>query len=271
MPPPPVILAVAPNGARAGKADHPRLPITTEEIVETCAACVAEGASMLHVHVRDGSGAHVLDAEAARALEAKITAVVGDAAVVQTTTEAFGRYSAREQMAFLQAARPRAASMAWREIARPELSDAERAELFAWCAREGVALQYILYDTDDVAALNAAIRRGIVPEPRPRVLYVVGRYAGSEPSDARALIGFLSAELRPVSWMACAFGPSGYDVLYSAALMGGHVRIGFENGFAFPDGGVAPDNAALVARLRDVMRQLGRTPATGAHARSVLL
>ena len=40
----PLLLAVAPNGARKTKADHPALPITPDEIGRTAAACAEAGA-----------------------------------------------------------------------------------------------------------------------------------------------------------------------------------------------------------------------------------
>ena len=46
---PPLMIAVAPNGATWGKADHQMLPITPAEIAEA-AAC------MMHLHVRDNDG-----------------------------------------------------------------------------------------------------------------------------------------------------------------------------------------------------------------------
>jgi 3-keto-5-aminohexanoate cleavage enzyme len=269
--PRPVILAVAPNGARSGKADHPRLPMSMAEIVDACAECVEQGATMLHVHVRDGNGRHLLDADAARDLEAALIDQIGNRALVQTTTEAFGLYSAAEQVAFLRQARPIAASVAWREISREDVTEAERAALLAWCRTENIALQYILYDLGDIAAFQSAIERGIVPEEHPRVLFVVGRYASGEPSDARALAGFLASGIDPSSWMACAFGVSGHDVLHAAALLGGHARIGFENGFVTSSGTIARDNAELVAGLRDTLGHLGRRPAKADETLQLLL
>lgn len=269
--PSPVIIAVAPNGARPGKADHPHLPMSMAEIVDACAECVDQGATMLHVHVRDGNGRHVLDAEAARDLEAALIDQIGDRALVQTTTEAFGLYSGQEQLAFLRATRPIAASVAWREICRDDVTDAERADILAWCRTENIALQYILYDLVDIAAFQSAIDRGIVPEEHPRALFVVGRYASGEPSDARALAGFLASGLSPSSWMTCAFGVSGHDVLHAAALLGGHTRIGFENGFVTSNGTIARDNAELVAGLRETLGHLGRRPANADETRELLL
>lgn len=265
-----VIIAVAPNGARPTKADHPALPLSQAEIIACCEACVAEGATMLHLHVRDGEGRHILDPEVARDLARAVTARVGDKIVVQTTTEAVGRYAAPEQMAFLKACRPEAASLAWREIARPDLSDSQRGDLFAWCRREGVALQYILYDPGDVRSLKAAIDTGIVPEAHPHVLYVIGRHETAGPADGRALADFIATGFTPASWMVCAFGPAGYQALSAAALLGGHVRTGFENSFLLRDGSFAADNAAMVASLRQHLAGLGVTIAGAEESRQIL-
>ena len=53
---------VAPNGARRIKKDHPAVPLTINETVETAKACYKEGAEAIHLHVRDENGQHVLDA-----------------------------------------------------------------------------------------------------------------------------------------------------------------------------------------------------------------
>ena len=56
------LIMVAPNGARRMKADHPALPLTVAETVETAQACHAAGAGALHLHIRDAEGRHSLDA-----------------------------------------------------------------------------------------------------------------------------------------------------------------------------------------------------------------
>ena len=52
-------IAVAPNGARRTKADHPRLPMTPAEIAREAAAAREAGAAMLHLHIRDLSLIHI--------------------------------------------------------------------------------------------------------------------------------------------------------------------------------------------------------------------
>ncbi|MEM7653568.1 MAG: 3-keto-5-aminohexanoate cleavage protein, partial [Pseudomonadota bacterium] len=61
--PKPLIIAVAPNGARKVKSDHPAIPLTPAELAREAAACADAGASMVHLHVRDANGGHTLDAD----------------------------------------------------------------------------------------------------------------------------------------------------------------------------------------------------------------
>ena len=58
-----VSITVAPNGGRRSKADHPALPLTVPELVRTAAECLAAGAAMLHLHIRDAQGGHLLDSD----------------------------------------------------------------------------------------------------------------------------------------------------------------------------------------------------------------
>ena len=57
----PLVVMVAPNGARRTKADHPNLPLIPAEIAREAERCAAAGASVLHLHVRDEDGRHSLD------------------------------------------------------------------------------------------------------------------------------------------------------------------------------------------------------------------
>ncbi|MHA1599614.1 MAG: 3-keto-5-aminohexanoate cleavage protein, partial [Alphaproteobacteria bacterium] len=94
----PLILTVAPNGARRGHADHPALPITPDEIGRCAAACADAGAAMIHLHVRDRDGGHSLDADAYRAAIDAVRREAGERIIVQVTSEAVGIYEPAEQM-----------------------------------------------------------------------------------------------------------------------------------------------------------------------------
>lgn len=159
----PLLIMVAPNGARRTKADHPALPMTADELAETARQCLAAGAAAIHVHVRDTSGRHTLDAALYRDAIAAIRERTQGVMAIQITTEAVGLYSPREQMDLVRALHPVSVSIGLREIISD--GEAEPARFFAWAGREGIAVQHILYDRADLDRFIDLRRRGILAEP----------------------------------------------------------------------------------------------------------
>ena len=269
----PVLIMVAPNGARRTVADHPALPVTSKAIVTTAAACVAAGAGAIHAHVRDAAGRHLLDTTAYRFLLVELAAHLPDLAV-QVTTEAGGRYEPADQIALLDLLQPRFVSVAVRELLAGS-EDAAGAAL-ARAHRAGVRFQYILYDRDDVFWFADLAARGVLPDPEPRrILLVFGRYTANEDSSVEDFADRI-ATLQEIGldrctvWMACAFGQGETAVLEAAILAGGHVRVGFENSFLHADGRRAADNAERVAVIAELARRNGRPLAKGADAAAIL-
>jgi uncharacterized protein (DUF849 family) len=239
---------VAPNGARRTKADHPALPITVAEVVDCALACHAVGADGLHAHVRDASGAHVLDAGLYAELLAELTRRA-PTLFVQVTTEAVGRFSAAEQRKLVHDLRPPAVSIALREI----LSDgdeAANARLFAFCDEAGIAVQHILFTPEEATQLAELVARGVVPKRGLQVLHVLGRYTPGQVSSPADLDAPLAAGAAlQADWAVCAFGRAETACLAEAVRRGGKARVGFENNLHNADGRIARDNAERVAEV----------------------
>jgi len=234
----PMVIA-APNGARRGKHDHPNLPITIEEIAAEAAACQRAGAAVLHLHVRDSSGAHSLDAGLYRAATDAI-AKAAPGMLVQITTEAAGCFELEEQIACVEAVHPEAVSVAWREFAPEENLSARR--FYGWAAEAGIHVQHILYSVEDIVRFNAYGLK------KASVLLVLGQYGGVAARVAE-LPAFIAA-LGPVrDWCVCAFGKAEFDVMRTAMAAGGHARVGFENNLCLRDGTLAAGTHALVAQI----------------------
>ena len=261
----PLVIAVAPNGARKTRADHPALPVTPAELAAAAKRCLDAGAAMLHLHVRRADGSHSLEAADYRPAVAAVRAAVGDALVLQLTTEAVGVYAPPQQMAVIRELQPEAASLALRELVPDAAHEAAAADFFGWLWRQRVAAQYILYSAEDVARYCELRRRGIIPAGRHWVLFVLGRYAQGQRSAPADLLPFLqawqqgAALTQAVPWAMCAFGAREADCAMAAALMGGHARIGFENNMLLPDGRSARDNAELVTTFAGAAATLGFT------------
>lgn len=266
----PLVLAVAPNGARKSKADHPALPIEPDEVAEVARTCAAAGASMIHLHVRDAEGQHSLDVGRYQAATEAVRAAVGSDLVVQITTEAVGRYDPAEQMDCVRRLQPEAASFALRELIPDAESEAEAARFFSWVNETGIQAQFILYDADDLRRFRALRARGILPAGPQFLLFVLGRYAAGQRSEPSDLLPFLAAHDQNDPWAVCAFGPKEAAAAVAAAALGGHARIGFENNLLLPDGSVAADNAALVAWVAETVARLNRPLATADQLRALV-
>jgi 3-keto-5-aminohexanoate cleavage enzyme len=253
-----VALAVAPNGGRKTKADHPALPLSADELARTAAECLERGASMIHLHVRDGEGRPCLEPEAYRAAIARICEAVGDRLVLQITSESLGRYSPAEQRAAVLRTNPEAVSLALRELAPEAADQKDFGEFLAKLRQMRIWPQIILYTPAEAQRLGAMQKQGLIPFDRLSVLYVLGRFALTRTAIPRDLLPFLAPDApRFEPWSACAFGRREAACVTAAALLGGHARVGFENNLALPNGERAGSNAELVGAAARALEAVG--------------
>ncbi len=267
---PPLIVIVAPTGPRKTKDDHPALPITPAEIAAAAAACRDAGAAMIHLHVRDRDGRHSLDPDAYRAAIAAVRREAGDDMIIQVTSEAAGRYGPDEQIAMMREIKPEAVSLVLREIVPDAAREAEAAAFFAWLAGERILPQFILFTPAEIELYRDLRGRGVIPGERHFLLFVLGRYTERKTSEPRDLLPFLAVDDGASPWAACAFGAREGACVLTAAALGGHIRVGFENNVCLSDRSRAPDNAALVAQARAGAGLLGRPVADAQTARGML-
>lgn len=262
---------VAPNGARRQKTDHPLVPLTPAEVAAEAVACADAGASAIHLHARDGNGAHTLDPAICRRFLDAVQAAVGTRMVVQLTTEAAGRYHPQAQMRLVRELRPEAVSIAPRElVGDAEQPSAEVRRFLDWLVEEGISPQYILYTPEEVRRFRAWHAQGLIPQAKPSLLLVLGRYlAPGEVVEPRALLPYLDHTDADWSWAVCAFGREETACLLVACGLGGHARVGFENSLWHGDGSVARSNAERVGAVVTGLRLEGRRLATSAEARAL--
>ena len=264
----PLIITVAPNGAYKQVQDYPAVPVTAQALALEAKRCLDAGAAMLHLHIRDAQGRHSLDVDGYRDALQAVRAAVGQAMVLQVTSEAAKVYQAPAQMAMVRALRPEAVSIGLRELDTPEVGSAGLADFFGWLARERVMTQVIVYDSADLQRWQALRADGTVPDAPWSLLFVLGRYTAGQVSCPLDLLPFLNTQAgHPEAWAMCAFGAAEHACATAAAALGGHVRVGFENNTLLKDGRPAPGNAALVAQAADAARLLGRPIASAQHVR----
>lgn len=270
--PSPVVLMVSPTGARRTKSDHAALPITPEEIARATAASAESGASMVHLHVRDREGAHTLDANAYRETITAIERECGKGRVViQLTSEQVGKYAPSDQIALIRELRPEAISISVKELIPDAAAERAADALTDWMATEQIAVQWIVYSRDELRRyLELRERDVIAPAANASLMFVLGRYTDGQESDPRSLLDYLEelgADTTP--WMVCAFDSRECAVALTAAALGGHARVGFENNLLLADGSVAGSPSALVRQCAQALPLVGHRVATTSEARKL--
>ena len=271
---------MAPNGATKQKTDHPELPLSLNEIVDTASAAWELGVTLLHLHIRTDAGKHSLDAAIYRDTIAAIRRAIGKQMVIQMTTESAGVYSPQQQVAAVKSIRPEAVSVALRELI-PVSADANSlrenqtyentaSKFFHWLRNEKIMAQYILFSVAEIERYHQLLNREIIPADGHSVLFVLGRYTKTTNPGPELLSQYLNLWARNQSWMVCAFGQHEFDCLQSAVHNGGHIRVGFENCLLMRDGAVAKSNQALIMQSKKMADQSNRPLADSEQTRIIL-
>jgi 3-keto-5-aminohexanoate cleavage enzyme len=146
-------LMVAPNGARPMKKDHPKVPVTIPEIVETGKACFENGAEAIHFHSRNNNGEHVLDSglckETLTELQKKVPKMH-----LQITTEAIGKYSPEEMRKLAYEVMPPGISIGIREMIPSRKPENEDIKIYQKLIEAGTKVQHICYEPEDIDLLS---------------------------------------------------------------------------------------------------------------------
>ena len=123
---------------------------------------------------------------------------------------------------------------ALREIERsPELIKV----IYNTAKKDGIDIQHILYDDQDLKRLLKYFDEGIIPKNSRRVIFVLGKYNLNQisfPKDINPFLTMLGAQ--KLNWSVCAFGLNEHKCLLEALNLGGNVRVGFENNTKSEDG-----------------------------------
>lgn len=260
----------APNGSRWSKADHPALPVSIEEITQEAVRCQKAGAAIIHAHVRDEAGQHVLDAGLYHELLDEIE-LQCPGLLVQITTEAVGRYTPQQQRFLVCSIKPEMVSIALREMIPSKDDEQVAGKFYAWAAEAGVHVQHILYSAEDVQYYRILRARGIIPPFPTGVLFVLGRYSENllaVPEDFFPLHNAAGEMLN--QWFCCAFGQNEAACMKLCMEHGGHPRIGFENNFLLENGTIAKGTYELVEQTVKAAEALGRKTGSTEYARQIL-
>lgn len=264
----PLLIAVAPNGARLSHQDHPKVPMSPAEMEQCALACQQAGAAMLHMHARDKRGLHTLDPAINQQYLDRVQATLGSELIIQLSTECIGLFSPEQQMHLLRSCRPEAASIALRELIPDQDREPAARELFAELTEYQTICQLIIYCRDDLLQYYRLLNRGFFSDTLHHLLFVIGRQQAASEVEMIELLANLQ---QPIPWSLCAFGPLEYRLTAAAMALNGDIRVGFENNLMTADGQQASSNASLVAQAATLAKLVGRPLLTAAQFRQQML
>lgn len=265
----PLIITVAAVGAEVTKEQQPNLPITPDELARDASSCAEAGASIYHLHVRDGAGEPTMDVETfARAHEA-ITASTD--LIVQFTTGGAVSDDEEARIAPLSL-RPEMATLTTGTVnfgTEVFMNPASLVERFYRRMRElGILPEFEIFEAGMIA--NAARVYDEHGDGHHRHYDFVLGVPGALPA-APGVIAFLCSLLpEGATWSATGIGRAHPAVMEEALATGGHIRTGFEDVRYVAPGRPATSNRELVEKVVKLADPQGRTVAAPAEARRLL-
>jgi 3-keto-5-aminohexanoate cleavage enzyme len=268
-----IIIAVAVTGSRPTKEMNPAVPYTPKEIVEAAVECHKVGAAIAHIHVRNPkTGRPDFKVELFKEVLEGIREQC-DMMVNLTTSGLFLEgtdvISQRLQPVHLK---PDLCSLDLGSINfrdRVFINPPEWAEAAARTMQEnGVKPELEVFDVGHIHQARDLIQRGLIDDP-PYFQLCMGVQWGIEASAENLL--FMKGKLPPNAlWSVLGIGKAQLPMIAMGMLLGGNVRVGFEDNIYFKKGVPATNNAQMVEMAADLAERLGRQVTTPAEARRIL-
>jgi uncharacterized protein (DUF849 family) len=283
------ILTCAVTGNITTRAQHPRLPITPEEIATAAVEAGRAGAAVVHIHARD-------PATGKGSMELKYFAEIvdrirqsGSDVILNLSTGEGGRFVPSEDEPRIAAVGTTLTTperrVAHVEALKPDICTLDFNTMFSGSAvvintprnleimagriyDAGTTPEIEIFDSGDLHMAMDFLKRGILRSPLMFQIVLGVRYGAV--ADPETLF-FLCRRLpEGCNWAGFGIGRAEFPMLAQSYLLGGHVRVGLEDNIYISAGKLARDNAELVERGVNIVENLGGHIATAEEAREIL-
>ncbi len=265
-----LIICAAITGAELSRQDCSVLPVTPEEQVRAVAECVAAGASLIHLHVRDDQGKPSQELVHFERVTKGIRALPNPPVLQFSTGGAVGEAMDRRIAPLVL--HPDMASFNLGTINFGEdlfvNTFADMRALAAAFRNNKVIPEFEIYDVGHLDNLRKLIREGHVSPPY-HCQFVLG-VPGALSGDLRHLVHLVEHLPDNATWSVAGIGRFELPLAVHALVMGGHVRVGLEDNIYYRKGQLAQSNAELVARIVRLAHECDRPVATVKEARHLL-
>jgi 3-keto-5-aminohexanoate cleavage enzyme len=282
-----LIVTVAPTSNFHGKDANPALPFSPGEVADAVYQCWQEGASIVHIHGRDEKGLPTNDPGFFQKTDALIRekkcdiiiqhsmapanpALLGkkegdiDDGIRTTTTTPLPEMASLEVAPSNIIANGKVYNMLWDRLW------AERTAKYLMEKR--IKPEVEIYNNSDMDDLEYLIGKEVLTQPY-YVSFVLGMHRVNNQASRyspRHLMHLVDL-LPPGSiFSTLGIGPVEFEATTLSILLGGNVRVGFEDNIYIEKNRLAESNAQSVAKIVRIARELGREIASPGEAREML-
>lgn len=268
-----VIITAAVCGSNPTREMNPAVPYTPAEIADEVVACCDAGAAIAHVHVREpetGAPSHRL--ELFREVVDRVRSRCD--IVLNLTTSGLNLTGDDIDERRLEPVEllPELASL---DIGSVNFSNRvfENAPAFGILAAErmrarGVKPEIEVFDVGHIAQARDMIQNGYFEDP-PYFQLCMGIRWGI-PATPEHLLMMQRNLPEGAPWSVLGVGRMQLPMITMSLILGGHVRVGFEDNLYIRKGELARSNAQFVEHAAHLARQLHRDVASPDDARTML-
>lgn len=268
-----VIITAAVTGSRPTKEMNPAVPYSPEEIAQAAIDCCHAGAAIAHIHVRDPqTGMPSFKFEYFQEVMERVRAECDMLLNLTTSGYHLQGPDIIEQRLGPVALQPEICSL---DIGSVNFIDGVFVNPPEWgraaaerMREQGVKPEIEVFDVGHIYQALDFIDQGLIDAP-PYFQLCMGIKWGIEatPENLRFMQTKIPAE---ACWSVLGVGRSQFPMITLGVLMGGHIRVGFEDNLYLKKGVLAESNAQCVKAAVDLVKSLQRDVATPAEAREIL-
>ena len=268
-----LIITAAICGAEVTKEQNPNVPYTVEEIVREAKSAVDAGAAIVHLHVRQDDGTPTQSRDRFQECEEAILKVCPNVILIPSTGGDVGMTPDERLQRTDTTPLPEMATLDCGTCNfGDEIFDNTMPTMRAFGKRmmeRGIKPEYECFEMGHLDTILTMARKGEVPGHPMQFNFVLG-----VPGCCPATVGNLNWLVQNIpagsNWTAPGIGRHAFTLAAPTIMMGGNVRVGFEDNLYIERGVLAKSNGELVEKVVRMARELGRGIATSDEARAIL-
>ena len=266
-----LIITAAICGAEVTKAHNPAVPYTIEEMVNEARSAYNAGAAIIHVHVREDDGTPTQSRERFRVVMDAIRSELPDVIMIPSTGGATGM-SPEERLQPTELFPEMATLDCGTCNFGDEIFDNTMPNMRVFGKRmieNGIKPEYECFEMGHIDTILDMARKGEVPGDPMQFNFVLG-VKGCTPATVQNLCWMVNAIPANATWTSTGVGRAAFTLAAPTIVMGGNVRVGFEDNIYLSRGVKAASNGELVEKVVRLSHELGREIASPEEARRIL-